>query len=133
MFIRYIRKFISRRVLISIGFFVSIALLTNIEGLSFSISTVHAAPTWTNCTPENIVTYSGRVHIKCVESIGGIRYFAASTADEAKAARILSVITAAQTLGRTALILYDPADTSGTSFGCASTDCRTIIAVGFGQ
>ena len=92
-----------------------------------------AASTWVSCVPVGIVTYTSRVHVECQTAISGVKFFAASTADGANVARVLSVITAAQVAGRTLSVLYDPADTSGTSIGCLAADCRLIQAVGFGQ
>ncbi|MFD0363042.1 hypothetical protein ACFQZZ_16480 [Nocardia sp. GCM10030253] len=91
------------------------------------------AVTFITCTPIGVATYKDRVHVRCAAAVGGIRFFAVSTSDAAHAARILSVISTAQAAGRTLGIDYDPADTRGTSFGCQSHDCRTIISVGFGQ
>ncbi|MBI5030055.1 MAG: hypothetical protein HZB51_05975 [Chloroflexi bacterium] len=103
---------------------------------SQTLSNVSQAPeaaTWIFCTPVQIVTYSSRVHVQCQTAVGGISYFVVSTSDASKAARFLSVISTAQVAGRTLSILYDPADTSGTSIGCQSSDCRLMQAVGFGQ
>jgi hypothetical protein len=97
------------------------------------VARAEAAETWVSCTPAAIATYQGRLHVRCTAAIGGITFFAASTQDAAFAARVLSVITAAQVAGRTLSILYDPADLSGASIGCATNDCRLIRAVGFGQ
>jgi len=92
-----------------------------------------AAETWISCTPVQIVTYQLRLHVRCAAAVGGVSFFAAGTQDSAFAARVLSVITAAQVAGRTLTILFDPADQSGASIGCLTTDCRLIRAVGFGQ
>ena len=92
-----------------------------------------ASSTWVSCVPVAIVTYAVRVHVQCQTAISGVSFFAASTADAANAARVLSVITAAQVAGRTLSVLYDPADTSGTAIGCLAADCRLLQAVGFGQ
>jgi hypothetical protein len=100
---------------------------------SGSTSQASAASTWVSCVPIAIVTFSSRVHVQCQTAISGVSYFAASTADAANVARVLSVITAAQVAGRTLAILYDPANTSGTAIGCQAADCRLIQAVGFGQ
>ena len=90
------------------------------------------ANSWVTCTPTEVTTYPdfGRLHVRCVESYGGVTFFALGTADAAKAARTLSVLTAAQLSGRTLTILYNPADTSGEAIGCAASDCRLIIGVG---
>ena len=92
-----------------------------------------AAPTWISCTPVEIATHPTRVHVRCAAAVGGITFFAAATQDTAYAARVLSVVTAAQVAGRTLNILYDPADQSGAAIGCLTTDCRLIRAVGFGR
>lgn len=94
-------------------------------------STVDA--TWVSCIPASVATFEDRVHVECAASIAGIRFFAAPTNNPAHAARVLSTLSAAQVAGRTLSILYDPSDTSGSKFNCQESDCRTIIAVGFGQ
>ncbi len=88
---------------------------------------------WTSCTPINVTAFNIRIHVECAAAVGGIRFFAASTDNPAHAARILSALSTAHVAGRTLDILYDPDDTSGTEFGCAEADCRTIIAVGIAQ
>ena len=105
----------------------SILLIT----LLFFSSIASAAET--TCTPSNLAVFDNRIHVKCAESVGGIQFFALSTADSAKAARVLSVINSAIVTGRPLFIFYDPADTSGASIGCQSNDCRIIDAIGFWQ
>jgi hypothetical protein len=68
-----------------------------------------------------------------VEIVGGIQYFALSTANAAHAARVLSVLSTAHAAGRQLSILYEPSDTSGTAIGCLETDCRLILAAAFLQ
>jgi len=94
-----------------------------------------SAATWVSCTPIGVMTFtkSGRLHVQCAAAVNGIRFFAVATSDAANAARVLSTITTAQVAGRTLAILYDPADLSGASIGCQNSDCRLILAVGFGQ
>jgi len=96
-------------------------------------SPAKAAETFVSCTPVQVMTFQGRIHVRCAASIGGIFFFAVSTQDAQFAARVLSVITTAQVAGRTLTILYDPADLSGAAIGCQNNDCRLIRAVGFGQ
>ncbi len=93
----------------------------------------NAAPTWISCVPVQVMNYRPRIHVKCAAPVGGIIYFAASTADSGFVNRTLSVLSTAQVAGRTLTILYDPADLSGASIGCQTNDCRLIQAVGFGQ
>jgi hypothetical protein len=101
--------------------------------LLFGQSWAAAADTWISCVPIEIATYAVRVHVRCAASVGGISFFAVSTQDAAYAARVLSVVTAAQVAGRTLSILNDPADLSGSAIGCQNADCRLIHAVGFGR
>ncbi len=113
---------------------VATARMAQDEGrTSGSTSQASATSTWVSCVPIEIVTYSSRVHVQCQTAISGVSYFAASSADAANVARVLSVITAAQVAGRTLSVLYDPADTSGTAIGCDASNCRLIQAIGFGQ
>jgi citrate lyase alpha subunit len=95
-----------------------------------AIGSAQAASTGITCTPTESMTYSARIHVKCASAVGGIIYFALGTHDEAAAARALSVINTALVAGRSLAVLYDPADTSGTTIGCLASDCRLIQAVG---
>jgi hypothetical protein len=79
------------------------------------------------------MVYGNRIHVKCSAAVGNVRYFAASAQNSQHVARMLTVITTAQVAGRTLTIRYDPNDLSGASFGCLSSDCRIMRAVGFGQ
>jgi hypothetical protein len=88
---------------------------------------------WVSCTPITVAVYVNRIHVKCAAAIGGVQYFAFPTTDSASASRFLSVISAAQVAGRTLTILYDPADTSGTAYGCQASDCRAMQAASFGN
>lgn len=88
-----------------------------------------------SCVPVQVVVFTTapRMHVRCAAAVGGIVYFAQSTSNSALAARVLSLLTTAQVAGRTLVIRYDPADTSGASIGCLVGDCRLIQAVGFGK
>jgi hypothetical protein len=92
-----------------------------------------AAETWVSCTPVEVATYQIRVHVRCASSVGGITFFAVATQDTPYAARVLSILAAAQVAGRTLSILYDPADQSGAAIGCLTSDCRLIRGVGFSR
>lgn len=92
-----------------------------------------APAAWTSCTPIQAATFSNRVHVRCAEAVSGISFFAATTTDQAFAARVLSLVSTAQVAGKTLAIQYNPADTSGAAVGCLASDCRLIIGVGFGQ
>jgi hypothetical protein len=104
------------------------------SGLRFRASTAVAAEPeaagWYNCTPANVATYTTRIHVKCtVAAPGGILYFAYPTRDTANASRFLSVLSTALVAGKQVDVLFDPADLSGTAYGCAAGDCRPILAV----
>jgi hypothetical protein len=99
----------------------------------FAVSSASAAPTDTLCTPVQVVDWGVRVHVRCSAAVGGVVYFATPTSDAQHAARVLSLASTALVAGRTLVINYDPADTSGASFGCQANDCRVIRAIGFGQ
>jgi len=103
-------------------------------GLRFRPSVVAAAEpdasTWYRCTPANTTAYTSRIHVKCtVATAGGILYFAYPTRDTANASRFLSLLSTAVVAGKQVDILYDPADLSGASYGCATSDCRPIIGI----
>jgi hypothetical protein len=102
-----------------------------LEHASWGISGVLAAETI--CTPSNVMVFYNRVHVKCVETVGGIQYFAAPTDDAAHVSRVLTILSTALAAGRQLSIVYNPADTSGTAFGCQANDCRTIQAAAFWQ
>jgi hypothetical protein len=89
-----------------------------------------AAPTWITCNPAESMTFPERIHVKCASAVGGIIFFSLGTNDEAATARALSMINTALVAGRGLGVLYDPADTSGTAFGCLASDCRRIQAIG---
>lgn len=87
------------------------------------------ASTWVTCTPVEVGVYSTRIHVRCNESYSGIRFFAYPVTNASAVSRYLSVLTTAQVAGRTLSVLYDPGDTSGTSIGCAASDCRLLQAL----
>jgi len=91
---------------------------------------VSKAASWQSCTPARVATFTQRVHVRCTSAISGVLYFAVSTADQAEAARALSVFSIALATGRDLMIMYDAADTtSGPPIGCSATDCRVALGV----
>ena len=88
-----------------------------------------SSASWVNCTANSVAVFSHRIHVRCSQSYSGIRYFAYPTSDATSAARFLSLLTSAQVSGHMLQVLYDPADHSGASYGCALSDCRPIQAV----
>jgi hypothetical protein len=92
-----------------------------------------AAPTDAACTPTQVMVWPNRIHVRCATAVSGISFFTVNTNDTANAARVLSLLTTAQVAGRTLTIRYEPNDLSGSAIGCLNSNCRLIIAVGFGQ
>lgn len=83
----------------------------------------------TLCTPINAGVFGSRVHVRCSVAVNGILYFSVSTADANAAARVLAAFSTAVAAGRDLRIYFDPADTSGTAFGCQAADCRKATGV----
>jgi hypothetical protein len=81
-----------------------------------------------SCTPSTVAAFTNRVHVSCNPAApNNIVYFAyCSTKDSAGANRFLSVFTTAKVTGKALYIYYNPNDTSGTSCGCSSGDCRVL-------
>jgi hypothetical protein len=97
---------------------------------SVAVAAAPDAAIWYRCTPANVAAYTSRIHVKCtVATGGGIQYFASPARDTANAARFLSLLSTAAVAGKQVDVLYDPADISGTPYGCAIADCRPIIGV----
>ena len=81
------------------------------------------------CTPSYIGAFTNRVHVLCtVAAPGGIYYFAAPTSDSRNAARVLSIMLTAKSLGKNLQIYYDPT-ASGAAYSCQTNDCRLITAI----
>ena len=81
------------------------------------------------CTPSYIGAFSNRVHVLCtVAAPGGIFYFATPTSDSKNAARVLSIMLTAKSLGKNLQIYYDSAG-DGSAYGCQTNDCRPINAI----
>lgn len=105
---------------------VSVAVFLGLLSLSpLSVADI----VWRICTPINTATYTSRVHVKCSENRNGIRYFALKATNASAAARFLTVSNAALLSGKKLKVLYDTNDTSGQSFGCNRTDCRTARGI----
>jgi len=102
--------------------------------LASAIITPALADEWYYCKPIDVSVYPERIHVQCDKpTSGGIAFFAIPTAsaDPAHVARMLSVLLVARATGKTVGVLYNPADTSGTDFGCKAEDCRRLVSVGF--
>ncbi len=79
------------------------------------------------CTPSGVGVFETRIHVHCTTAdANGVSYFAYRNTDAAQTARILSVLLVAYTTNSYVIIYYDPADTSGTAWGCQAGDCRVF-------
>ena len=95
---------------------------------------------WYQCnTPstQHVGLFTNRIHVYCASTTPegaastlspSIHWFAVPTSpDSAQASRFLSLFQSSTISGRTLWVELDPTDTSGTSFGCGSGDCRRIV------
>ena len=128
MFKLYVRRF---RVSIFILLGALALALALLLGLSLKAKVSAATPSAPadifNCTPSTVAAFTDRVHVSCNPADGSIVYFAyCSTKDSATANRFLSVFTTAKALGEGVNMYFNPSDTSGTSCGCQSSNCRVI-------
>jgi hypothetical protein len=89
-----------------------------------------AASTFFTCKSVDVAVYPERIHVRCAQAAsGGIVFFAVPTANSAHAARILSALLMAHSVGKNVVVEFDPNDTTGTAFGCAANDCRRLLSV----
>jgi hypothetical protein len=80
------------------------------------------------CTPDYVAAFPDRVHVRCtLPAETTIYYFAAPTSDSKNAARVLSIILTARSLGKNVRIYYT-SSANGSAFGCGFGDCRPIDA-----
>ena len=87
---------------------------------------------WYTCnSPDQVAVFLMRVHVHCASTnptIAGVSWFAVPTSpDSAAASRFMSIFQSAMVAGRPLLLYVDPTDTSGSSFGCGSGDCRRLL------
>jgi len=91
---------------------------------------------WYQCNaPNHVGLFTDRVHIYCTSTtpiasapaLSGIFWFAFPTSpDSAGASRFFSLLQSTKITGGTLWVMVNPNDTSGSSFGCAASDCRKI-------
>jgi hypothetical protein len=95
---------------------------------------------WYSCDPPNHVgLFFERIHIFCQTTtpIAGapplsasITWFAVpTTPDSVAASRFMSLLQTSTITGRVIWINLDPADTSGSSFGCGAANCRRLYGM----
>lgn len=108
----------------------ALALLAGLALKSRVSAAAPSAPNYTfACHPSTVATFTNRVHVSCSPAApNNIVYFAyCTTKDSATANRFLSTFTTAKVTGKVLYIYYTPTDTSGTSCGCASGNCRVLF------
>ena len=98
--------------------------------LAAAVSDASAGGAWSDCVPVLTGTFANRIHVKCAASVsGGIVWFAVDNAKVDYANRFMSMANTALVSGKTLSVYYDPADTSGSAFGCDASDCRKAIGI----
>lgn len=98
--------------------------------LGCASSGASAATVWSDCVPVLTGTFANRTHVKCASAVsGGIVWFAVDSSKVDYANRFMSMVNTALVSGKTLTLNYDPADTSGASFGCAANDCRKALGI----
>jgi hypothetical protein len=81
------------------------------------------------CTPEHVFAAKDRAHVRCIESAGGILFFAAPMSDQARSTQVVHKGLQAIAVGGRLRIEYDPTDKSGAAWGCLVHDCRPAISI----
>jgi len=142
-----------KRILTLANLRLSIEIVLVIAALAFTLSrsvSTEAASTqvpeapdaiyWYQCNAPatmHVGLFSNRIHVYCASTTpvstapalsASIHWFAVPTApDSAEASRYLSLFQSSAISGRTLWVELNPTDTSGSSFGCGSGDCRRIV------
>jgi hypothetical protein len=108
---------------------VTVIKLLRIEVVQAAAPTVGVTYT---CNPSLVVSANVRVVARCATPYTNgtitIYWFAYPTSDSGNASRMLSLFETAKATGSTVTFYFDTSDTSGTAYGCLSTDCRAIWA-----
>jgi hypothetical protein len=86
------------------------------------------------CSVHEVKEFSNRVHVRCEEaySLPGnsghpLQYFAAPKSSKALADQLSALGQQAEGAGSSRLIVtYEPADLTGSSFGCQTHNCRRV-------
>jgi hypothetical protein len=100
--------------------FAAIAVLVSVPARAFDV--------YTSCDVDSVGAWADRVHVRCNAPYPGstIYYFAVPATAREMASRVEAIGLVAQVTGANVRIYFNLADTSGSSFGCAAGDCRTV-------
>lgn len=108
------------------------------QGASVAAPEAPDAVYWYQCNSpsvEHVAVFTNRVHVWCqsttpvggAPALTGISWFAFPTSpDSAAASRFMSLFQSSAISGRYVWLEVNPTDTSGSSFGCLSGDCRRV-------
>jgi len=105
-------------------------VLAGAIGAAFAVVASPALANDFACTIGEIAVWVGsRIHVRCDPGTGGINYFALSAANP-DSNRVLSLATTAMAARLPVVIVFNPGDLSGAAFGCLTSNCRLIQAIG---
>jgi hypothetical protein len=78
-----------------------------------------------DCVPVEVAVLFNRVHMRCQTPVAFYIYFFALPTSDPQADRLLSLASTAMAIpGAKVSVHFEGTDTSGTSYGCSSSDCR---------
>ena len=109
------------------------------QGANLAAQDAPEALYWYQCNSpsvEHVAVFTNRVHVWCqtttpvasAPALNGIYWFAFPTLpDSAAASRFLSLFQSSAISGRYVWLEVDPNNTSGSTFGCDSNNCRRIF------
>jgi hypothetical protein len=109
------------------------------QGASVAAQEAPDAVYWYQCNSpsgEHVAVFTNRVHVFCQTTtpvgsapvLSGISWFAFPTSpDSAASSRFLSLFQSSAISGRYVWLEVNPTDTSGSSFGCATDNCRRVF------
>ena len=107
-------------------FFLFFVALASFVSVPAGASEVHSS-----CKVQVVGTFENRVHALCStpDRATSIYYCAVPASAREMASRVEAIGLVAQVTGATVYVYFNVADTSGTSFGCSASDCRTITGL----
>ncbi len=119
---------------------VALSRASSTQAATQQVPEAAGAKYWYQCDAgsNHIGLFTDRIHIYCATTtpvgtapaLTGIHWFAYPTSpDSAEASRFMSLLQTAVITSRSIWLELDPTDTSGSSFGCGSGDCRRIYGM----